>query len=311
MTSTNIAKVPPQSDNEVVAVVCYLCHDGGTDEADQPLRRDCACRGTDAGFVHLSCLAEFASFQSKQATSGMIKFIKPWVDCPSCHQEYQNELGINIATEFVSFVRRQYPRDTRRQVEALNLKLRALVSMFERLQPVQKREAGVTANVLLSLIDRMKGDASPLPRRYSHMESFAYNAHGRIALDEGTDESARRAVIHFEKSLQVFEAIGDDEGVATAKISIAAAKSKYAVGSNNEELVNASRELYELRITKLGEEHEYTIHAGISYAISLHKANREEEARDLLMKLFATSKQVLGPYHNTTKDIESKLQLIL
>ena len=78
MTSTNIAKVPPQSDNEVVAVVCYLCHDGGTDEADQPLRRDCACRGTDAGFVHLSCLAEFASFQSKQATSGMIEFIKPW-----------------------------------------------------------------------------------------------------------------------------------------------------------------------------------------------------------------------------------------
>ena len=77
-TCAVIPKVPPQSDNEVVAVVCYLCHDGGTDEADQPLRRDCACRGTDAGFVHLSCLAEFASFQSKQATSGMIEFIKPW-----------------------------------------------------------------------------------------------------------------------------------------------------------------------------------------------------------------------------------------
>ena len=30
-------------------------------------------------------------------------------------------------------------------------------SMLVKLQPVQKREAGVTANVLISLIDRMKG----------------------------------------------------------------------------------------------------------------------------------------------------------
>ena len=36
--------------------VCYLCLDGGADDAGQPLRRDCACRGTDAGFVHLACL---------------------------------------------------------------------------------------------------------------------------------------------------------------------------------------------------------------------------------------------------------------
>jgi hypothetical protein len=66
------------------------------------------------------------------------------------------------------------------QVESLYLKLRVLNSMFERLQPVQKREAGVTANVLLSLIDRMKNDA-PLTRRYSQFESTAYYTHGGIA----------------------------------------------------------------------------------------------------------------------------------
>ena len=46
----------------------------------------------------------------------------------------------------------------------------------------------VTANVLLSLIDRMKGDASPLSIRYSDFESYAYGVHmvhGRIALEEG------------------------------------------------------------------------------------------------------------------------------
>jgi hypothetical protein len=95
------------------------------------------------------------------------------------------------------------------QVEALHLKLCALLKMFERLQPVHKREAGVTANVLLSLIDRIKGDVSSLSRRYSKFQADAYNIHGRIALDEGTVESARRAVAHFEHQLEVNEAIGD------------------------------------------------------------------------------------------------------
>jgi hypothetical protein len=144
--------------------VCYLCLDGGADEAD-PLRRDCACRGTDARFVHLSCLTKYAAAKSIQALKTN-QFREPWVICPSCHQDYQNELSIDIATNFVLFVLRQYPDDTQRQVESLDVKLSAFDSMFERLHPVQKKEAGVTANVLLSLIDRMKNE-SPLTRRCS------------------------------------------------------------------------------------------------------------------------------------------------
>jgi uncharacterized protein (DUF983 family) len=67
------------------------------------LRRDCACRGTDAGYVHLSCLAGFTATKSKQANE-MNQFIKPWHTCPSCHQDYQNDLAVDIATKFVSFV---------------------------------------------------------------------------------------------------------------------------------------------------------------------------------------------------------------
>jgi hypothetical protein len=100
--------------------VCYLCLDGGLDDADQPLRRDCACRGTDAGFVHLSCLTGFAETKSK-AWDGRDtnELVTPWVRCPSCDQYYQNELAVDIASKFVSFVRRQYPRNTQMQVEAL------------------------------------------------------------------------------------------------------------------------------------------------------------------------------------------------
>jgi hypothetical protein len=147
----------------------------------------------------------------------MNEFSNPWVLCPSCHQEYQNELAIDIATKFGAFFRGQYPDDTQRQVEALYLKLCAFSTMLVRLQLVQKREAGVTATVLLSLIDQMKNDASLLSMRHSKMEAYVYNVQGQIALDEGTEESARRAVIRFENQLRVNEAISDAGGIAASK----------------------------------------------------------------------------------------------
>ena len=205
--------------------VCYFCYDA-VDVAGQHVRRDCACRGTDAGFVHLSCLTDYAEIKSEQAID-MNQFENPLEMCPHCHQFYQNDLRIDIATRFVSLVRRTDPDNTQLQVESLYVKLRALIDMFDRLQPVQKREAGVTADVLLSLIDRMKGDVSSLQIGYSQMEAYAYNTHGQIAFDEGTEESAKRAVVHFEKDLKVCEANGDTDGIAAAKQNIAHAKSKY------------------------------------------------------------------------------------
>jgi hypothetical protein len=299
---------PPSGDGD--EPVCYLCLDTG---ADEPLRRDCACRGTDAGFVHLSCLAEYAATISQRADElslGMIEFVKPWGSCPVCHQYYQNKLAVDIASEFVSFVRRQYPNDTQSQVEALYLKLVALIDILDRLHPLQKKEAGVTATVILSLIDRMKKeDASPLSMRYYDFESYAYSSHGRIALKEGTEESARRAVAHFEKDLKVCKAIGDAEGIATAKANIAVAKSKYE-GGNNEQLLKASQEVYELRVAELGEENEYTILAGVKYARDLRRGCLGGDARELLTMLLTTSKRVLGPHHNTTKKVESEARRV-
>ena len=288
------------------AAVCYLCLDGGDDDAGQPLRRDCACRGSDAGFVHLSCLTNYAATKSEQAR-GVDDFVKPWRVCPSCHQSYQNELAIDIANKFVTFVKGQYPDDTQMQVESLYVKLHALMKMFDRLQPVRKSEAGVNADVLLSMIDRMKRDAPPLSKHYSEIGANAYNAHGRLALDEGTKESARRAVTHFEKCLEVSEEVGYAGGIAVGKGSIAIAKSKYEGGSN-EEALKACQELYELRVAELGEGDYLTICDGKNYAGELQRANRRDEATELLTKLLITSKQVLGPHHSTTKDIELALK---
>jgi hypothetical protein len=186
--------------------------------------------------------------------------------------------------------------------------------MLERLQPVQKREAGVTADVLLSLIDRMKGDAPQvqrgiqiLPIRIFECEASAYNAQGRIALREGTEESAKMAMVYFEKELKVCESIGLDNGIATANGNIAYAKSKYEGGRSNEEVLQTSREVYELYVSKYGEGNQFSLDAGRQYAIALQNSNRGDEARELLTELLASSKQLLGPHHITTKEVEHAL----
>jgi hypothetical protein len=81
--------------------------------------------------------------------------------------------------------------------------------------------------------------------------------------------------------------------------------------SINEEVLKASQELYEMRVAKYGEGNESTITGGKIHAGRLEDANREEEARKLLMKLLAQSKQVLGSHHNITKDVESALEHVV
>ena len=237
----------------------------------------------------------------------MKEFVKPWRVCPSCHQEYQNYFAVDIATEFVSFVRRQYPDDTPKQVGALSLQLYALMGMFVRLTPVQKREAGVTADVLLSMIDRMKGEVSPLTIRYLYFKVGVYHLLGRIALSEKTEESARRAEAHFENQLKVSIELGYPDDIAHARRNIACAKFNYE-GYNSEEMLKANQEMYESRVAEHGEKNDYTIRAGKILAMTLQDQNRGGEARELLAKLLATSKQVYGAHHNTTKEIDLELK---
>ena len=52
---------------------------------------------------------------------------------------------------------------------------------------------------------------------------------------------------------------------------VALAKSKDEGVNDTEELLKASQELYELGVSDYGEENEYTITAGIGYAIDLQK----------------------------------------
>jgi hypothetical protein len=86
--------------------MCYICLDDGLDETGKSLVRDCrSCRGDNAGFVHLSCIIQYAEQMSKQAKGrDLSAFEELWKTCPSCKQPYQYQLSMDLSSRFVSFV---------------------------------------------------------------------------------------------------------------------------------------------------------------------------------------------------------------
>ena len=86
---------------------CWLCHEEGPDASGKPLVRDCSCRGS-TGFAHLSCIVEYAEYQSKKAL--MLKdncadsFTKAFDFCSNCEQEYQGLVEYQLKKAAVDFV---------------------------------------------------------------------------------------------------------------------------------------------------------------------------------------------------------------
>jgi len=84
---------------------CYFCLEEDAGNEGKPLVRDCSCRG-DSGFAHFSCLTKYAE-QTCRALEG-IPFAQSWELCNNCKQQFQNQLSIDLATEFVSFTEATY-----------------------------------------------------------------------------------------------------------------------------------------------------------------------------------------------------------
>jgi len=70
--------------------VCYICLDGGT------LLRDCACRGSSAGFAHVDCLAEMAKRDEWVTIVDGRERINVWMSCSLCHQAVNGALSIEM-----------------------------------------------------------------------------------------------------------------------------------------------------------------------------------------------------------------------
>ena len=160
------------------------------------------------------------------------------------------------------------------------------------------------------MIGDMKTLDLSLPPRILQMEAIVYNALGRIALEEGTKESAKAAVEYFEKLRDISKAIGFVEGVALAEANIAMAMAEYEGNSSvsNEEAIENDQEMYKRMTRGFGEGSPDSVQAGVNLANTLDEANRFLEAERLLTKLAVMSRRVHGPDHNLSKAVASSLQ---
>ena len=297
---------------------CWICYEDGASELGQPLRRDCSCRGTDAGYLHLSCLVEYAKQKSEQWNGGdEMKLSEPWIKCPSCKQAYQNELALDLANELVSFVEERHLGNQLVLLAALNQKLGVL--MKGTYQQKLKDDGKETANRIITIIDSMRASFyytsyqrtdGALPRHVLVKEGIAYHNLGAFTFHEGTKASAKKSVSYYKKAIGIWKGINPLEVglIAAAECNISLAKAKYEGGKcNMKERLKQRRALYERNINLAGQEDILTLKSGINLAITLPKCGHVIEAERLLAELYTISRRVHGPTHAVTKQIASTI----
>ncbi|KAL9185696.1 hypothetical protein ACHAXT_003473 [Thalassiosira profunda] len=282
---------------------CWLCLDA-VHETGAPLRRECSCRG-GSGFAHLPCLVEYAKDWSQKHERDMVKFGRVWKDCPNCEQEYGDQLGFDMATAMGEFVQSKYPES---KIHTLASLLISLLNLMQRKNVPNMRElARGRTERILEMVAEMKAEQSPLPHFARNVEFQAYFTQAFITLDEG---SASEAVLQLEQCLGIARGLENAGFVYAVEAVLARAKSRCDGESNGDasEELEHNRKLHKTCVATAGEGDLSTITSGGLLAASLKAAHHGIEAERLLTKLATSSKRVLGPERDETKQILAELK---
>ena len=285
------------------APTCWICLGADPDEMGQPLRRDCSCRGSSAGFAHLSCISQYAEHNSKEARSYW-KFSQPWMKCTHCRQSYQNELAVELASNFKAFAMRQYPNNQMLHLEAMYQRLRTLVR-------ANNEEAEEAASQIISLVEHLRSDLNTsIPKRAKSIEAGTYNDIGLFALEKGTQVSANAALVLLRRSRDLCIEIGNVECrlYAEANISRAKAMCDRDFSFNINDRLKQCVELYKVSSRSKGEEAPTTIRIGLDIAEILHETNQRIRAERMVTQLAISSRRVHGPDHNVTREADILLK---
>ena len=286
--------------------VCWICLEGGADDAGKPIVRDCACRGSDAGFAHVSCIIKYAEQKSVQVQAEpdfLVNFDMPWKDCSICKQEYQNDLALHLAEAFVSFAERTYDypgsylTDKMKIMKALMNSVRLGIKL-----PIRK---------MMGMADRaiyehgMEGwvhmdPSTPEFQDYRIVSSF--KAFGYVCLGEKyqldtNKENESIEIGYYDKARDIFNSVGMELQSTHMSETIRNAMAKYKGGLTHERLVEFTNKQYHFALRHYGEKAEQTIEIGLSFAQNLLSANRSIKAERLATKFAGTSLKIFGQQH--------------
>ena len=266
------------------------------------IRRDCSCRGDSAGYSHLSCIIEYATHKFEAYLEDMEKIPCPWETCPTCLQDYTNDLAIDLAKEYVAFGEQKYARSIPTVVlHAYVLLLESLTCKHSDRSPAQYAEARKIANTIISKAKRV---ASTAARGY---EAFAYEILGCMLYEQRRKEDLDELVGYLEKSLEIRNKIGDHERAMQLKETIAMAKAKLGSKDDAQAVLKHLEQIYECAVKKEGESSNSALMHSIEFAGELNRQNYGVKAEKLLNKSYEISLRTLGPDHFLTKRIDEEM----
>jgi hypothetical protein len=301
--------------SESTAAACWICLDDGPDDAGKPTVRNCSCRGSDAGFAHISCIVDYATRRcledSSNSDSKIQDYQDPWIQCPTCNQEYHGQVKDELDDKYVEFTENHFPEfDWRRLLAYLN-------------RPIDSDEC---VSKITSICDKLEnGEFDQLsihPVEIKNLLSMAYFVIGNDQIKHGLDNhdeySAKRGIGYLKRAKVIEEELGDTPGAleTEAQISCCISDCIDEFGHGFGETYTAEEELeklrvaYESSIDRYGEVSDNSIASGKAYASALLTACHRIKAWRMLIKLIAFSQRIHGPEHERTLYLKGLLDLI-
>jgi hypothetical protein len=289
---------------------CWICLDDGPDATGRPPMRDCSCRGSDAGFAHISCIVEYATRKCSDDRSSCCpdEFKKPWTQCPNCKQFFIGLLNTELAEEFVGFVEVNYTEFDWRRIIAYCHKL-SLGFFNEEL-----------ARECLAICDKLMNDDFDGPSIHPEIKgwliSLAYYTIGSKeivrAIANDDEGAAKQGIRRLESARDISERLRDNDLFAFTEVTISSrttqCRDKWGPGFSETESVE--KLLEKLKANYEVSEGSGKIFRGGFYAKALIDAGHSTEACRLLHELIPLSQQIHGSEHQRTFKLKKLLDKV-
>ena len=279
---------------------CYICLEHST--IDQPLLRNCACRGDDAGWAHVACLAKFAAskvteLEAQGEQDPSINISSFWENCILCKTPYMQYMGVAMAEAFV----KQYEHlpDTN------ELRLSSIYSLARGRYHVGNYDGAFELLVRLEqLCDVLTSKGSDIRKQegcvLAMMGAVFFEKqqfHDALPLFERLRELW--VILYGPNSKEVQE---NNKMIVTLKENIGIRGRLHQKRDMAAELVRA-RERFRENQECVDIRHRLFIHSKLVHA--LRNNGRHQEAMEQSKKLVFESKQNLGPNHPDTLSFEN------
>ena len=278
---------------------CYICLENNADDNNQPLLRNCACRG-DAGWAHIACLTEFAASkiteeQRKQDPSPSFNMESIWNDCILCKTPYMQYMGLAMAKAFVKQYEHLPDTDTLRFASLYSLAKSRFdvddydggIELLVRLQPMCDVLTSIGVDVrgqkgtILGMIGAVflrKGKYNDALTTFERQREIAVAVYG---------PNSRQTECNDEMIVRLKEKIGIGKRVTDPAAELVVARQRFRESQGNIDIV-------------------YRLNMHIEFVNALRNDGKIQESMEQLEKVLTESRQSLGPDHPETLRFENR-----